>query len=131
MRSQAQTGTTLRYGERLAMAADLSDRWREAYNNSAFWEVVHSHGERIFDSQREILQGTVMETVDRHGHDINHEVTEKVETLERLLSARKLEHLENVVKRERRWSGVSNHTSTNSQVESCTSVWKRLMCAGT
>jgi len=68
--------------KRLAMAADFSERWREAHNNSAFREVVYGHGERILDSQREILQGTVMETVNRHRHDIDHEVTEKVEALE-------------------------------------------------
>jgi len=71
-----------------------------------------------------------METVNCHRHDIDHEVTEKVETLKRLLPPCKLEHLKNVVKGGRE-SGIPNRTSTNSQVESCTSDWKRLMCAGT
>ena len=77
------------------MATDFSERPREAYDDSAFWKVVHGHGERIFDSQREILQRTVMETVNCHRHYIDHEVAEKVEALEGLLSARKLEHLKN------------------------------------
>lgn len=79
MRSQAQTGTTLRCGKGSVMAADISERSKEAHDDAAFWEVVHGHGERIFDSQREIPQGTVMETVNCHRHDIDHEVTEKVE----------------------------------------------------
>ena len=41
-----------------------------------------------------------METVNRHRHDIDHEVTEKVEALERLFSARKLEYLKNAVRGE-------------------------------
>jgi len=112
------------------MGADLSERSKEAHDNSAFREVVDGHGERVFDSQRETLQGTMMETVDSHGRDIDHEVAEKVETLKRLLSARKLEHLKTWSGERRQWE-VPNHTSTISQTESCTSGWKRLMCAGT
>ena len=52
--------------KRLAVAADFSERLRETYNDSAFRKVVHGHGERIFDSQRKIPQGTVMETVNCH-----------------------------------------------------------------
>ena len=42
------------------------------------------------------------ETVDCHGHDIDHEVTEKVETLKRIFPPCKLEHLRDVVKGETR-----------------------------
>ena len=84
----------------LTITADFSERQREAYDNSTFWKVVHGHGERIFNSQREILQRTVMETVNRHRHYIDHEVAEKVKALKRLLSARELEHLKNAVRGE-------------------------------
>jgi len=42
----------------------------------------------------------VMETVNRHRHDVDHEVAEKVEALKRLFSARKFEHLKNGVRGE-------------------------------
>jgi hypothetical protein len=102
MRSQAQTGTTLRYGKGSARTADTSERSGEAHNDSTFGEVVHGRGKRIFDPQSEIPQGTVTKTVNRHRHDIDHEMTEQVETLKRHLSARKFEHLINVVRRETR-----------------------------
>ena len=71
-----------------------------------------------------------MEAVNCHRHDVDHEMTEEVEALERLLSARKLENLKTMVRGEAT-VGVLNRTSTNSQVESCTSGWKRWMCVGT
>ena len=49
-----------------ARAADFPELPRETYNDSTLREIVHSHGERIFDSQRKILQGTVMEAVNCH-----------------------------------------------------------------
>ena len=108
----------------------LSERWGEAYNYSTFGEVVHGRRKRVFDSQREIPQGAMMKAVNCHRHDIDHEMAKQAETLKRLLSARKLEHLRKAV-RGRQESTASNHTSTNSQAESCNSGWKRLMCAGT
>ena len=105
---------------------------REAYNNSTFGEVVDGRRKRILDSQREIPQGAVVETVNRHRHDIDHEMAEQVEALERSLSACELKHLRNMVRvRAATKVGIPKPTSTNSQVESCNSGWKRLMWAGT
>jgi len=70
----------------------------EAYNKSAFGEVVHGRGKRVFDSQSEIPQGAVMETVDGHRHDIDHEMAEEVEALKRLLSACEFKRLRNTVR---------------------------------
>jgi hypothetical protein len=94
--------------EGLARTADVSER-SGAHNYSTFWEVVHGHGKGIFDPQRKIPQGTVTETVDCHRHDIHHEMTEQVEAFKRHLSARKLEHLGNMVRGETRVGGAKQY----------------------
>jgi hypothetical protein len=77
----------------LAKTVYIRERYGRGYHNTTFWEVVHGHGKRILDPHRKISEGTVTETADGHRHDVDHEMAEEVETLERLFSTGKLEHL--------------------------------------